>query len=109
MMTLAIFLLQQPPPQGGLGSLFINMLPLVGIFAVFYFLMIVPQRKRQRALQETIAQLKAGDRIITSGGIIATVTAVRDTSLLVRTADKSILEISRSAVAGLQSEEQTGG
>src|SRR3712207_8478866 len=108
MMTLAIFLLQSPPPpQGGLGSLFINMLPLVGIFAVFYFLMIVPQRKRQRALQETIARLKAGDRIITSGGIIATVTAVRDTSLLVRTADKSILEISRNAGARLQDRKST--
>ena len=110
MTTLPTFLLlQSPPPQGGLGSLFLTMLPHIGIFPVFYFLMIVPQRQRQRALEGTIARLKAGDRIITSGEIIATVTAVRDTSLLVRTADKSILEISRNAVAGLQSDEQTGG
>ena len=55
-----------------------------------------------------IAELKAGDRIVTTGGIIATVTAVRETSLLVRSADKSILEISRSAVGGLQAEEEKG-
>ncbi|MCA1592211.1 MAG: preprotein translocase subunit YajC, partial [Acidobacteria bacterium] len=72
---------------------------MVLIFGVFYFLMIVPQRRRQKELQATIAQLKAGDRIITTGGILATVTSVREKSLLIRSADKSILEISRTAVA----------
>ncbi len=52
-----------------------------------------------------IASLKPGDRIITTGGVLATITAVRETSLLVRSADKSILEISRAAVAGMQGEE----
>jgi len=73
---------------------------------VFYMLLIRPQQKRQRELQETISQLKAGDRVVTTGGIIGTITTVRDTSLLIRSADKSILEISRSAVAGLQAEEK---
>jgi preprotein translocase subunit YajC len=101
MTTQALLLLQ----NGGLGGL-AAFAPMILIFFVFYFLIIVPQRKRQKALQETISQLKAGDRIVTTGGILATITAVRDTSLLVRSADKSILEISRSAVAGLQEEEQ---
>ncbi len=87
------------------GNIIFQFLPIFLIFGVFYFLLIVPQRKRQRELQETIANLKAGDRIVTSGGIIGTITAVRDTSLLLRSADKSILEISRSAVAGLETEE----
>ena len=52
------------------------------------------------SLQETISQLKAGDRIVTTGGVIGTITTVRDTSFLIRSADKSILEIARSAVAG---------
>ena len=101
MTTQALLLLQ----NGGLGGL-VGLAPLILVFFVFYFLIIVPQRKRQKALQETISQLKAGDRIVTTGGIIATITAVRDTSLLVRSADKSILEISRNAIAGLQEEEQ---
>jgi len=90
--------------QGGLGALggFIPMLLIIG---VFYMLLIRPQQKRQKELQQTIAQLKAGDRIVTTGGIIGTITTVRDTSFFIRSADKSILEISRSAVAGIAEEE----
>ncbi|MDQ3652149.1 MAG: preprotein translocase subunit YajC [Acidobacteriota bacterium] len=110
MMTFAFaFLLQQTsPPTGGAGSFIGPLVPMLLVFGVFYFLILMPQRRKQRALQETIAQLKAGDRIITSGGIIATVTVVRDASLLIRTADKSILEVSRAAVAGLHTDEPKG-
>jgi preprotein translocase subunit YajC len=87
------------------GGLF-QMLPLILIIGVFYILLIRPQQKRQRELQETISQLKAGDRVVTTGGIIGTITNVRDTSFLIRSADKSILEIARSAVAGIQEEEK---
>jgi len=82
------------------------LLPFVLIFAVFYFLIILPQRKRQQQLQATISALKAGDKIITTGGIIAKIAEVREASLLIRTADKSILEISRAAVAGMHGEEE---
>jgi preprotein translocase subunit YajC len=93
--------------QGGAGALFVNLMPWILIFGVFYFLLIVPQRKRQKALQETINNLKAGDRIVTSGGVIGTITAVRDNTLLIRSAEKSIIEVSRGAIAGLQTEEET--
>ena len=89
--------------QGGLGG-FAQLLPILLIIAVFYFLLIRPQQKRQRQLQETIASLKIGDRVVTTGGIIGVITTVRDTSFLIRSADKSILEIARSAVAGIDEE-----
>jgi preprotein translocase subunit YajC len=92
--------------QGGMGGLLGGLMPFLLIFGVFYFLIIIPQRRRQKALQEMIAALKAGDRIITTGGIIATVTAVRERSLLVRTADKSILEVTRASVAGMHGGEE---
>jgi preprotein translocase subunit YajC len=91
--------------QGGLGALS-GLLPMLLIIGVFYMLLIRPQQKRQRELQETISQLKAGDRVVTTGGVIGTITTVRDTSFLIRSADKSILEIARSAVAGIQEEEK---
>ncbi len=87
---------------GGFGFL----IPMLLVFGVFYLLLIRPQQKKQRQLQATIAELKAGDKIVTNGGIIGTITAVRETSFLIRSADKSILEIARSAVAGVDSEEQ---
>jgi preprotein translocase subunit YajC len=91
--------------QGGLGALG-GLLPMLLIIAVFYVLLIRPQQKRQKQLQETISQLKAGDRIVTTGGVIGTITTVRDTSFLIRSAEKSILEIARSAVAGIDEEEK---
>jgi len=91
--------------QSGLGG-FAQLLPIVLIFAVFYVLLIRPQQKRQRQLQETISTLKIGDRVVTTGGIIGVITTVRDTSFLIRSADKSILEIARSAVAGIDDESQ---
>lgn len=102
-MTIFFSFFQTAP--GG-SNFIVAMLPWLLIFGVFYFLIIMPQKKKQRALQETISNLKAGDRVITTGGIIGTVTAVRDTSLMIRSADKSILEVARSAVAGLDMEEE---
>jgi preprotein translocase subunit YajC len=89
--------------QGGGGFGFL--VPMLLVFGVFYLLLIRPQQKKQRQLQATIAQLKAGDKVITTGGVIGVITAVRDTSFLIRSADKSMLEIARSAVAGVESEE----
>jgi preprotein translocase subunit YajC len=94
--------------QGGLGG-FAQLLPIFLIIAVFYFLLIRPQQKRQRQLQETISNLKIGDRVVTTGGVVGVITAVRDTSFLIRSADKSILEIARSAIAGIDEEGKQPG
>ena len=91
--------------QGGLSGL-AQLLPIFLIIAVFYILLIRPQQKRQRQLQDTIASLKIGDRVVTTGGVIGVITTIRDTSFLIRSADKSILEIARSAVAGVDEEPQ---
>ena len=91
--------------QGGAGG-FGFLLPMILIFGVFYLLLIRPQQKKQRQLQETISQLKAGDKVVTTGGIVGVITAVRDTSFLIRSAEKTILEIARSAVAGVDAEEK---
>ena len=91
--------------QGGSGG-FGFLLPMILVFGVFYLLLIRPQQRKQRQLQATIAELKAGDKVVTTGGIVGIITAVRDTSFLIRSADKTILEIARSAVAGVDTEEQ---
>lgn len=78
---------------------------MILVFGVFYLLLIRPQQKKQRQLQETISQLKAGDKVVTTGGVVGVITAVRETSFLIRSADKTILEIARTAVAGVDAEE----
>jgi preprotein translocase subunit YajC len=89
--------------SGGLGLT--GFLPMLLIIGVFYVLLIRPQQKRQRQLQETIATLKVGDKVVTNGGVIGTITTVKETSFFIRSADKSILEIARSSVAGIEQEE----
>ena len=103
-MTNLAFFLQQGATSI-IGSPFVMLLLM---FGVFYFLLLRPQQKRQQALREMISQLKSGDKIITTGGVIATVTAVREKTLLVRSADKTILEITRASVAGMHGEEEKG-
>lgn len=101
MHTLLIFF------QNGLGGL-AQLLPLVLILVVFYVLLIRPQQKRHRQLQETIASLKIGDRVVTNGGIIGVITTIKDTSFVIRSADKSIIEIARSAIADIDREPEKG-
>jgi preprotein translocase subunit YajC len=89
--------------QSGLGG-FAQLLPLVLIVVVFYVLLIRPQQKRQKQLQETISSLRIGDRVVTTGGILGVITTVRDASFIIRSADKTMIEIARSAIADIDRE-----
>jgi len=91
--------------QGDGGfSLIWTILPFVAIFAIFYFLVIMPQRKQAAELQSLIGGLKIGDRVVTNGGVIGKIVEVRDKSFFIRSADKAIIEIARSAVVGIDAE-----
>lgn len=85
--------------DGG-GSLIWTFLPFIAIFAIFYFLVILPQRRQQQELKNMVAELKTGDEVVTNGGIVGKIIEVRETSFIVRSADKSNLEIAKSAVVG---------
>ena len=83
------------------GSPLSMLLPFVLIFAVFYFIVIMPAKKQQKKKDAMIAGLKKGDRIVTAGGIHGTVATVEDQSLLLKVAENTKIRISKSAVAGL--------
>ncbi|HZS06638.1 MAG TPA: preprotein translocase subunit YajC [Blastocatellia bacterium] len=94
--------------SGGAGIL--NLTPIILMIGVMYFLLIMPQRKRQRAIQAMLENLKVNDKIVTTGGIYGTITAVRDDkkTLQIKIADNPAVrvEIARTAVAGLQGSEE---
>lgn len=96
--------LAQAVPAGGAGqpSWLIQIAPLVFIFVIFYFLMIRPARRRQRDVQRMIDALKAGDRVITSGGLLGTVAAVDRNVVQLRIADKVKVDVTKSSIVGLQ-------
>lgn len=89
---------------GGGGSIIWTLLPFVFIFGIFYFLVIMPQKKQRQKLQEMIDQLKINDEVVTNGGIIGRIKEVRETSFIIMSAEKSFLEVGRSAVVGKKGE-----
>ena len=68
----------QDAAAGGTAAVVMQVLPLVLIFAVFYFLLIRPQQKKQREHRELLTKLKRGDRVLTAGGVIGQVTRVKN-------------------------------
>ena len=88
-------------------SLFMSLVPLVVIFGIFYLLLIMPMRRRQKKHQELLNQLTKGDRIVTTGGIFGTVVEVEGDVVTLRVADNLKLQVARSAVAGLSKDAGT--
>ena len=75
------------------------------ILGIFYFLILLPMKRRQKKIQEFQDSLKVGDKIVTTGGIYGKVTRVTDKTLQVEIADRVRIELSRAAVAGYQGQD----
>lgn len=86
--------------QGPIGS----MLPFIVIFVVFYFLLIRPQQKKQKAMQALLADLKKGDKVVTNSGIHGTITKAGDAIITLEIADKVSIQIDRQQVGRLATE-----
>lgn len=102
MMDLTLLMFQDA--SGGGTSLIWTLLPFVFIFGIFYFLVILPQKRQRTQLQEMITQLKINDEVVTNGGIIGKIKEVKETSFIIQSAEKSFLEIGKSAVVGKKPE-----
>lgn len=89
---------------GGGSSLIWTLLPFVFIFGIFYFLVILPQKRQKQKLQEMIASLRINDDVVTNGGIIGKVKEVRATSFIILSAEKTLLEVGKAAVVGKKAE-----
>jgi preprotein translocase subunit YajC len=83
-----------------------TILPLVFILAIFYLIVFMPARRRQKKLQDMIDNLKAGDKVVTSGGIYGTIVGFKDDRIQLRIAENVKIEISRNAVTALQGSEK---
>jgi preprotein translocase subunit YajC len=74
---------------------------LIFIFVVFWFVLIRPARKRQKQVQQMLGDLKPGDKVVTSGGVIGTVSALDRDIVQLRIADKVKIDVTKSSVVGL--------
>lgn len=85
-------------PDG--SNMLVQFLPLILMFVIFWFLLIRPQQKRAKAHKQMLAELKRGDNVVTSSGIIGTILEIDDEQVLLESAD-SKLRISRAAIGGI--------
>ncbi len=82
-------------------------LPMIAIFGAMYFLLIAPQRKKQKKHQQMITELKSGTEVVTSGGIYGTITNVKDDRFVLKISDTTKIEISKSAIGSVIDDESS--
>jgi len=98
---LAVWL--QQPGGSGLAML----LPLLFIFAIFYFLLILPQQRKQKKWQAMLGELKAGDKVVTSGGLRGTIMSIKEDAITLRVPPDNLkLEVSRASVVTVTTAEE---
>mgnify|MGYP002661734124 CR=1 FL=1 len=90
--------------EGSSTDLISSLLPLVALFAIFYFLIIRPQQKQAKAHKEMVSNLKKGDKIVTNGGLMVEVTKVEDTFFVVKNSDNSEMKLAKEFVTRLITE-----
>jgi preprotein translocase subunit YajC len=93
------------PAGEGQPNPLVQLIPFALIFVVFYALVFAPMRRKQKKHGEMLRQLKAGDRVVTNGGIYGTVVGVSDHVVQLRIADQVKIDIEKGAVASLQQQE----
>jgi preprotein translocase subunit YajC len=101
-------LLAMAAPSGANPSPWLQFVPFVLVLAIFYFIILLPMKKKQQKVQEFLAGLKVNDRVITSGGIFGTVTKVAEASVQLQVANNVRIEVSRAAIVGYQGQDPVG-
>ena len=95
-----VFAMGAPGP--GAPSAWVQLLPFVLVLGIFYFIILLPMKRRQQKVQAFLAALKEGDRIVTSGGLFGTITKLGEQSVQLQIANNVRVEISRNAIVGYQ-------
>jgi preprotein translocase subunit YajC len=92
-------------PPAGAPSPWLQFIPFILVLAIFYFVILLPMKKRQQKVQAFLSALKVNDRVITSGGIYGTITKLNDQSVQLQIAQNVRIEVSRAAIVGYQGQE----
>lgn len=91
-------------PSSGVSPL-VQLIPIALMVAIFYFIILLPMRRRQKKVQQFLEGLKVGDRVVTTGGIYGSITKLNEKSIQLQIADKVRIEIARAAIGGYQGQE----
>jgi|TARA_B100001123_G_scaffold428140_1_gene544612 preprotein translocase subunit YajC len=100
---IVLFAMGQPPGQQ--PSFFVSLIPFIAMAGIFYFIVLLPLKRRQKKVQEFQSSLKVDDKVVTTSGIHGVIKKVNEKTVAVQIADKVRVEITRSAIAGYQGED----
>ncbi len=96
--------------QAPAGNPWMGALPLVGLIAIMYFLLILPQQRRQKKWQQMIGELKNGDKVTTSGGIRGTIISLKDDALCLRVPPDNLrIEVTRASIVAVTTQDEPKG
>jgi preprotein translocase subunit YajC len=98
-------LLAMATPQQGAPSVWVQFIPFILVLAIFYFIILLPMKKRQQKVAAFLEALKVGDRVITSGGIHGSITRLSDQTIQLQIANNVRIDVSRNAIVGYQGQE----
>lgn len=99
------FVIAMAAPSQGAPSALVQLLPFALVLAIFYFIILMPMKRRQQKVATFLASLKEGDKVVTSGGIYGTITKVGDHALQLQIAERVRIDVSRNAIVGYQGQE----
>lgn len=97
------------PPDGGSVNPWIQLVPIALVIAIFYFIIVLPMRRRQKKVDEFLGALKVGDKVVTSGGMYGSIVKLGEASLQLQIADKVRVEVARTSVIGYQGQAPVAG
>jgi preprotein translocase subunit YajC len=89
-----------PPDQA--ASPWVQLIPFALVLGIFYFVILLPMKRRQKKVQEFLATLKVGDRVVTTGGIFGAITKISDKSIQLQIAPNVRVDVSRAAIVGYE-------
>ena len=84
---------------------YVQLLPIAAVFAIFYFIILLPTKQKQKKLDAFLSTLKAGDRVVTTGGIYGQVTKVNDQSVQLQVANNVRIEVAKASIGGYPGQE----
>jgi preprotein translocase subunit YajC len=99
------FLVSMAAPSQGAPSAWVQLMPFALVLAIFYFIILLPMKRRQQKVATFLSGLKEGDKVVTSGGIYGTVTRVGEQALQLQIAERVRIDVSRNAIVGYQGQE----
>lgn len=102
MTKLHVLLAQTPTVAPSSSSGLLQLAPMILLFGAMYFLLIAPQRKKQKAHEKMLTELKSGDEVVTTGGIYGTITSVKDDRFIVRIGDNNAkIEVGKGFISSV--------